>query len=104
MFKKPQEYNRLISNLPTRMAKKEISFRKDLPATVYRCKGIVFIAEHFTKRFCLQVVKRRAEIIELGDWKSQKPSNQVVAIGSSINENELNSNFKKCKAGFSNIH
>ena len=47
--------------------------RKQLPASIYRCKGIVFAAESPDSRLALQVVGRRTEIAELDPWGERKP-------------------------------
>lgn len=70
--------------------------RKELPASIYRCKGIVFSRESPGKRFALQAVGRRVEIMELGDWGKRNPQNRVVAIGSSFDHEELGRQFDAC--------
>jgi G3E family GTPase len=70
--------------------------RKELPASIYRCKGIVFTAKSPEKRYALQAVGRRVEITELGDWGARMPKNRLVAIGSSIDNEELSSKFDAC--------
>ncbi len=70
--------------------------RRELPASVYRCKGIVYIADSPDKRFALQAVGRRTELAEIGDWGERKPCTQIVAIGSSINTEELTQKFDAC--------
>ena len=70
--------------------------RRELPASVYRCKGIVFIADSPEKRYALQAVGRRVEIMEIGDWGERKPLSQIVAIGASFDAKELSMKFDKC--------
>ncbi len=70
--------------------------RKELPASVYRCKGLVLTSEAPKKRYALQAVGRRAELIELGEWGQRTPKTQIVAIGSAINAQELNDKFNIC--------
>ena len=72
--------------------------RKNLPATIYRCKGIVYSSESPEKRFALQAVGRRVEIMELDDWGDRQPISRLVAIGSSFDAPELNKYFKACHA------
>jgi G3E family GTPase len=72
--------------------------RKDLPASIYRCKGIVFTADSPDKRIALQIVGRRTEISELDAWGDRTPRTQIVAIGASINPQELSSQFDACIA------
>jgi len=70
--------------------------RKELPASIYRCKGIVFTDESPEKRYALQAVGRRVEVTEIGDWGARTPRNQVVAIGSSFDTEELSRKFDAC--------
>jgi G3E family GTPase len=72
--------------------------RKELPASIYRCKGIVFAADAPDTRLALQAVGRRTEISELGRWGNRKPSSQIVAISApdSIDAAELTKQFEMC--------
>ena len=70
--------------------------RKELPASVYRCKGIVFAADSPDKRIALQIVGRRTEISELDEWGDRTPRTQIVAIGSAIDPQELTDKFDAC--------
>ena len=70
--------------------------RRQLPASIYRCKGIVYAADHRDKRLTLQIVGRRTEIYELDEWGERTPRTQIVAIGSSIDAQELNKKFGAC--------
>ncbi|MHC4515444.1 MAG: CobW C-terminal domain-containing protein [Planctomycetota bacterium] len=70
--------------------------RRELPASVYRCKGIVFAAESPTQRVALQAVGRRTEITELDDWGDRTPCTRIVAIGASIDAQELSRKFDEC--------
>jgi G3E family GTPase len=74
--------------------------QKELPVSVYRCKGIVFDADSPDKRFALQVVGRRTEIAELDEWGERAPRSQIVAIGApnSIDAKELTKKFDACVA------
>ena len=72
--------------------------QRDLPVSVYRCKGIVFAADSPDKRFALQVLGRRTEISELDEWRERMPYTKIVAIGS-INEvdpDSLTALFESC--------
>ncbi len=66
--------------------------------SVYRCKGIVFSADSPDKRLALQMVGRRTEISELDEWGERTPRTQVVAIGSSIDAEDLKNKFDACVA------
>lgn len=70
--------------------------RKELPSTIYRCKGIIYATSNPRKRFSLQVVGRRTEIEELNEWGKNVPKTRIVAIGSSIESAELKSKFDAC--------
>ena len=70
--------------------------RKQLPASIYRCKGIVYVADSPDKRIALQIVGRRTEISELGEWGDRPPRTQIVAIGSAFDPQELTENFDAC--------
>jgi G3E family GTPase len=70
--------------------------RKELPSSIYRCKGIVFCADSPGKRIALQIVGRRTEISELDEWGARPPRTQIVAIGKAINAQELRSQFDAC--------
>ena len=70
--------------------------RKELPASIYRCKGIVHFSSNPEKRYSLQVVGRRTEIKELGPWGKRQPKSKIVAIGSSFDEDKLKLKFDEC--------
>ena len=72
--------------------------QRELPASVYRCKGIVFAADSPDKRLALQVVGRRTEISELDEWGERAPRTQIVAIGAAIDARELEDKFDGCIA------
>jgi G3E family GTPase len=70
--------------------------RKELPASVYRCKGIVFVADTPARRVALQIVGRRTELSELDDWGERTPRTRIVAIGTTIDDRELSAKFDAC--------
>ncbi len=72
--------------------------RRELPASIYRCKGIVFTTDVPEKRFALQTVGRRTEISELDEWGERSPRTQIVAIGAKIDAQELDEKFAACIA------
>jgi len=74
--------------------------RRELPASIYRCKGIVFTSGSPEKRYALQVVGRRTEIQELDEWGDRAQFTQIVAIGESggFDAQELNKKFDACLA------
>jgi G3E family GTPase len=85
-----------VSDRPFSLEALREMVRKELPASIYRCKGIVFTAESPEKRYALQAVGRRVEIMELGDWGERTRHNQPVAIGSSFDSEELSRKFDAC--------
>jgi len=70
--------------------------RRELPASIYRCKGIVFADSNPDKRHTIQVVGRRLEINELDEWGKRIPGTKIVAIGSSFDKEELKRKFDEC--------
>jgi G3E family GTPase len=72
--------------------------RRELPASVYRCKGIIYAADNPGKRIALQIVGRRTEISVLDDWGERIPRTKIVAIGSSneIDRDSLTMLFEDC--------
>ena len=70
--------------------------RRDLPASIYRCKGIVFAADSPHKRIAPQIVGRHTEILELNEWGARTPRTQIVAIGTPIDAQELSVKFDAC--------
>jgi len=72
--------------------------RRELPASVYRCKGIFYAADNPGKRIALQIVGRRTQINVLDDWGERIPRTKIVAIGSSneIDRDSLTMLFKRC--------
>jgi len=72
--------------------------RRELPASIYRCKGIVYAADSPDVRLTLQAVGRRTEIHELGEWGERTPRTQIVAIGApgGINAEALTEKFDSC--------
>ncbi len=55
--------------------------RRKLPASIYRCKGIIQTTETPELRTILQVVGRRTEISVAGAWGGEVPRTRIVAIG-----------------------
>lgn len=84
------------SERPFSLAELEEMVRKQLPASVYRCKGIVYAAESPDMRLALQAVGRRTEITELGEWGERTRRTQLVAIGASFEAQSLTARFDAC--------
>jgi len=74
--------------------------QRELPASIYRCKGILYTDDQPGKRFALQIVGRRTEISELDEWGERKPFTKIVAIGSpnEIDPESLTALFESCQS------
>lgn len=84
------------SDRPFSLEALEEMVQKKLPASIYRCKGIIYTAESPAKRLALQAVGRRTEIMELVDWGDRSPRTQLVAIGSDFDPQSLTGLFDQC--------
>ena len=85
------------SELPMSLDALRIMVRKNLPGSVYRCRGIVYSADNPGVGYALQVVGRRTEITELDEWKGRTPSTRIVAIGSKdLDTSSLTVLFEGC--------
>ena len=71
---------------------------ENLPDTVYRAKGIVYIEELPIFRYVFQMVGRRYEIVESGKWGDEKPETKLVLIGKkgSFDPEKLQKEFDAC--------
>ena len=54
---------------------------RTLPASVYRCKGVVHTAETPGRRVILQVVGKRVDIAVGDAWHGREPRTRIIAIG-----------------------
>ncbi len=86
------------SDRPVSLEALRTMVQRELPASVYRCKGIVFAADSPDTRLALQVVGRRTEISELDEWGKRTPRTQIVAIGTDIDAEDLDEKFGACLA------
>lgn len=78
--------------------------RRKLPASLYRCKGIVYCSEAPEKRHALQAVGRRTELTPLDDWGTRPPRTRIVAIGSGFDSRELTQLFDECLENAASDH
>ncbi|WP_099022004.1 CobW C-terminal domain-containing protein [Mycolicibacterium palauense] len=70
--------------------------RRELPATVWRCKGVIRVPGSDTPH-ALQVVGRRCEIVALAPGAvAPGAGGQVVAIGRGIDPTLLDRLFAAC--------
>lgn len=74
----------------------ETMVKRNLPASVYRCKGIIFTDDAPGRALVLQVVGRRTTLIELDRPVPQPKLTQIVAIGRGIDAPELDKLFGAC--------
>jgi G3E family GTPase len=58
----------------------ERMIKRELPETVYRCKGFIHLGDDPEYRYVLQVVGRRIDLTQDRPWGDQPPGNRVVAI------------------------
>ncbi len=74
---------------------------ENLPQSIYRAKGIFFLADSPDKRGVLQVVGQRASLSLAGEaWGDTAPYSQLVVIGAarSIDADDLNRRIEECLA------
>jgi len=68
-----------------------------LPAGIYRAKGVIYAADEPEHRIVLHVVGRRVDIQSEGDWRGP-PTTKIVAIGGpgAIDGETLRNKFEQC--------
>ncbi len=54
---------------------------EQLPETVYRCKGVIYLEEIPVVRYILQMVGKRYHLEESGPWGDETPRSEIVLIG-----------------------
>lgn len=81
---------------PFSLAALEEAVRRELPASIYRCKGIIHVADAPDRRYALQAVGRRTEITDIGPRDAAAASSRIVAIGSKIETDALTRLFEGC--------
>ena len=71
-----------------------------LPASVYRCKGVVHTTEEPGRRVILQVVGKRVDLAVGNEWGARDPRTQIVVIGAddAMDEAALRGIFDDCLA------
>jgi len=72
--------------------------QRELPESVYRCKGIVYAADSPDTRLALQIVGRRTQIVEIEEWGERPRRSEIVAIGRGFDEEQMNDLFDACWA------
>jgi G3E family GTPase len=70
-----------------------------LPASVYRCKGVVHAAEEPGRRAILQVVGKRVDIAVGEQWNRTEARTRIVVIGATdaLDETALRDVFDGCR-------
>ena len=73
---------------------------RKLPASIYRCKGVIYSVDEPTRRAVLQVVGKRVDISIENGWGEQSPSTRIVAIGAAggFDAKALEDAFASCIA------
>ena len=73
---------------------------RKLPASIYRCKGVVHTAEEPGRRVILQVVGKRVDIAIADGWNGREPWTRIVAIGAhdGVDGALLREVFDRCRA------
>ena len=82
---------------PLSLAALEETARR-LPGGVFRCKGIVYLAEEPERPAVLQVVCRRVEVTRLAGWEGRRPATRIVTISApgKVDQGELRRRFEGC--------
>ena len=72
---------------------------RKLPASVYRCKGVVYTAEEPGRRVILQVVGKRVDIAVGEAWHGREPRTRIIAIGAhdGVDGAALREVFDRCR-------
>ncbi len=72
---------------------------KNLPATIYRAKGFVYLNDIPGRKGIVHVAGQRARLIMGEPWGDEKPGTQLVFIGEAggIDDCELQSRFDACQ-------
>lgn len=72
---------------------------RKLPASVYRCKGVIFSSDAPDRRVVLQVVGKRGDLMLEGEWGDRRRRSQIVAIGAhgKLDHATLQELFDRCQ-------
>jgi G3E family GTPase len=85
------------SNRPLSLGALRIA-ASNLPATIYRAKGVVYSSDAPGRRAVLQVVGKRVDISIEEDWGDRTPRTQIVTIGApgGLEKQALLDRFEGC--------
>jgi G3E family GTPase len=77
----------------------------ELPTTIYRAKGVVYLADMPDNLTILQMVGRRSSITIAGEWGDETPRTQLVMISShgGMDGDKLRALFEGCIANDENM-
>ena len=72
---------------------------RKLPASIYRCKGVIHSADEPSRRTVLQVVGKRVDLTLENEWGERTPRTQIVAIGAhgALDGAALRETFDRCR-------
>lgn len=89
-----------VTDQPLSLAALELMIRRELPGTIFRCKGVVHSSEEPTRRSVLQAVGRRSEVVVADPWGDRSRHTRIVAIGRAgeVDGAELQARFDGCIA------
>ena len=87
------------TNRPLSLAKLRAAASR-LPADVYRCKGVIHSVDNPAQRTVLQVVGKRVDISQAGEWQDEKARTRIVVIGArgGVDGPTLQQKFDECLA------
>lgn len=73
---------------------------RQLPTTLYRAKGLLYLADDPTRRHILQIVGTRISLTPSDPWADSAPRTQIVGIGApdSFDSAALDSLWESCRA------
>lgn len=71
----------------------------ELPTTIYRVKGMIYLHEIPEVKFVLQMVGKRASLAPTGGWNHESPHSQLVMISEhgGIDAHLLEAQLEKCQ-------
>ena len=74
---------------------------RKLPASIYRCKGVIHSVDAPARRAVLQVVGKRVDLTLEHEWGDRTPRTQIVAIGAygTMDGAALRETFDRCVIG-----
>ncbi len=72
---------------------------EELPVGIYRGKGIVLLADKITRRTIMQMVGKRIQFHDGGEWGDEPKATELVFIGEpqTMSSDELSSLFDACQ-------